>query len=107
MANIPKKVLIERLAEKTNTKRYVVRKVLQTFLDTLVEELANGNRFEFRDFGVFEVVHRKERIALNPKTLEKVKVPSKAVVQFKPGKAMRDSVNKAFDEGKLDEKEIR
>ena len=107
MANIPKKVLVERLAEKTNTRRYVVRKVLQSFLDTLIEELANGNRFEFREFGVFEVIHRKERVALNPKTLEKVKVPSRAVVQFKPGKTMRNKVSKAFEEGKLDEKDIR
>ncbi|GAB4163983.1 MAG: hypothetical protein Kow00107_10620 [Planctomycetota bacterium] len=97
MATIPKKVLIELIAEKTDTKRQVVRDVIQAFLDHIVDELAKGNRFEFREFGVFEVVYRKNRVALNPKTMEKVKVPAKAVVHFKPGKQMKTRVSDAFE----------
>ena len=101
MATIPKKVIIDMLAEKTDTKRVVARDLIQAFLDYIVDELAKGNRFEFREFGVFEVVTRKERIALNPKTMQKVKVPAKAVVHFKPGKAMRDKVSNAFSRGDI------
>lgn len=105
MATIPKKVIIELISDEVGTKRCVVRDVLQAFLDLVVDELSKGNRFEFREFGVFEVVHRKQRIALNPKTMQKVKVPSKAVVLFKPGKAMKEKVNDAFENGSLTDAE--
>ena len=53
---------------------------------------ARGHRIEFRDFGVFEVHERQARLAQNPRTLEKVDVPPKRVVKFKPGRVMRDRV---------------
>ena len=105
MATIPKKVIIERISEKVGANRCDVRDVLQAFLDCIIDELSKGNRFEFREFGVFEVVYRKQRNALNPKTMQKVKVPSKAVVHFKPGKAMKHKVNDAFENGNLDDAE--
>ena len=101
MATIPKKVLVERIAEDTNNKRCVVREIVQALLDNITNELAEGNRFEFREFGVFEVAFRKERIGLNPKTMKKVKVASKAVVNFKPGKIMKERVLKAYKDGAL------
>ena len=54
MATITKKELIDRIAEKTGNKRIVVKRVVQGFLDDIVEELGRDNRLEFRDFGVFE-----------------------------------------------------
>ncbi|MEC7130200.1 MAG: HU family DNA-binding protein, partial [Planctomycetota bacterium] len=54
-----------------------------------VEELADGNRLEFRDFGVFEVKHRAARIAQNPKTLEPVPVPERSAIRFKAGRLMK------------------
>lgn len=44
-----------------------VNQVIQAFLDKITESLANGARLEFRDFGVFEVVERKQKIGRNPK----------------------------------------
>ena len=66
--------------------------VCQTFLDQIVDELAKGNRLEFRDFGVFELKRRKERTARNPKTGEPVHVPARTVVAFKPGRIMKEKV---------------
>ena len=60
--------------------------------DEVVDELANGNRLEFREFGVFEVRQRASRQAQNPRTLEKVEVPSRRVVKFKVGRKMRERV---------------
>ena len=90
MATITKKELIDRIAEKTSSKRVVVKRIVQRFLDEIIDELGEGNRLEFRDFGVFESKVRAARIAQNPKTLERVHVPEKRTVKFKTGRLMKE-----------------
>jgi len=87
-----KREVTERVARKTGVHRDEVRKVVQAFLDDLIEELARGHRLEFRDFGIFDVRARAARTAQNPKTLAQVKVPARRVVRFKAGRLMRDRV---------------
>ncbi|MCO6438989.1 MAG: integration host factor subunit beta [Phycisphaerae bacterium] len=89
MATVTKKELIDRIADAQGLKRVTVKRVVQAFLDSIVEELGNGNRLEFRDFGVFECRVRAAREAQNPKTMEKVPVPPKRTVKFKVGRVMR------------------
>ncbi|HEY7089576.1 MAG TPA: HU family DNA-binding protein [Tepidisphaeraceae bacterium] len=89
MATITKKELIDRIADSTGGRRVQVKKVVQQFLDEIVNELGKGNRLEFRDFGVFETKLRKARRAQNPKTLEPVEVPEKRTVKFKVGRLMK------------------
>ena len=89
MATITKKELIDRIAESAGSRRVMVKKVVQQFLDEIVAELGRGNRLEFRDFGVFETKLRKARKAQNPKTLEPVAVPEKRTVKFKVGRLMK------------------
>ena len=88
---ITKKELIDRIADKTGQKRVVVKTIVQSVLDEVVNGLGEGKRLEFRDFGVFEVRERKARTAQNPKTLERVEVPSKWSVRFKAGRLMRQA----------------
>jgi len=92
MKTITKKILIDRIAESTGMKRVAVKQVVQEFLDEVIVELGDGNRLEFRDFGVFEVKNRAPRIAQNPKTLERVPVPAKRTVKFKIGRRMRQAM---------------
>jgi integration host factor subunit beta len=92
MATITKKELIERIADETGTRRVLVKRIIQQFLDSIVDELGSGNRLEFRDFGVFESKHRAARVAQNPKTLERVTVPEKRTVKFKVGRIMREKL---------------
>jgi integration host factor subunit beta len=92
MSTITKKELIDRIAEGTQAKRVVVKRIIQSFLDEVISELANNNRLEFRDFGVFETRTRAARVAQNPKTLERVKVPSKRTVKFKMGRLMKEKL---------------
>lgn len=92
MATITKKELIDRIAERSNSRRVLVKKVVQQFLDEIVNELGRGNRLEFRDFGVFETKLRKARKAQNPKTLEPVAVPEKRTVKFKVGRLMKQKL---------------
>ena len=89
MATITKKELIDRIADGTNYKRVQVKRVVQQFLDEIVNELGKGNRLEFRDFGVFETKLRKARKAQNPKTWEPVEVPEKRTVMFNVGRLMK------------------
>jgi len=92
MSTITKKELIDRIAERTQAKRVVVKRVIQTFLDEVIAELCKNNRLEFRDFGVFETRTRVARIAQNPKTLERVEVPAKRTVKFKMGRLMKENL---------------
>ncbi|OHB55427.1 MAG: hypothetical protein A2Y07_02490 [Planctomycetes bacterium GWF2_50_10] len=92
MSTITKKELIDRISENTQAKRVVVKKIVQTFLDEIMTELSNDNRLEFRDFGVFETRTRVARVAQNPKTLERVQVPSKRSVKFKMGRLMKEKL---------------
>ena len=102
MATITKKELIDRIADSSGGRRVQVKKVVQQFLDEIVNELGKGNRLEFRDFGVFETKVRKARKAQNPKTLEPVAVPEKRTVKFKVGRLMKqklgDMTGAAVDE---------
>jgi len=92
MKTITKKVLVDQIAQRTGHKRVVAKQIVQEFLDMVIDEIAEGNRLEFRDFGVFEVKHRAPRMAQNPKTLERVPVPAKRTVKFKAGRRMRESL---------------
>ncbi len=95
MATITKKDLIDRIAVGTKQRRTVAKRIVQSFLDEIIDELGNGNRLEFRDFGVFEIKERAPRIAQNPKTLERVQVPARRTVKFKIGRLMRDAMDKS------------
>jgi len=92
MATITKKELIDRIADNAEQRRVQVKRVVQQFLDEIVNELGKGNRLEFRDFGVFETKLRKARKAQNPKTLEPVEVPAKRTVKFKVGRLMKQKL---------------
>lgn len=87
-----KKELVKRIAKLTDTKQYIVKDIIQRFLDEIINELAQGHRLEFREFGVFHTVRRKARKARNPRTGSSVAVPEKTVVHFKVGRLMKEQV---------------
>ena len=87
-----KRDLIKRIAQTTGQKQNVAKVIIQSFLNEIIEELASGNRIEFRGFGVFDTIRKKERVARNPRTGEQVNVPAKTVVHFKVGRLMKEQV---------------
>jgi len=93
LKTITKKELVHRIAERTGVTKVVAKDVIQSFLNAIIDELAEGNRLEFREFGVFESRERAARLAQNPRTLEKVPVPAKRIVKFKVGRLMRKKVS--------------
>ena len=92
MKTITKKELVNRIADSTSVTKVVAKEIIQSFLNAIIDELAAGNRLEFREFGVFESRERAARRAQNPRTLEKVDVPAKRIVKFKVGRLMRKKV---------------
>jgi|TARA_B100000959_G_scaffold273384_1_gene323846 integration host factor subunit beta len=96
MPTTTKKDLIDRIADETKYKRNDVRTIVQQFLDCVITELGEGNRLEFRDFGVFEIRNRAPRMAQNPRTLERVPVPARRTVKFKVGRLMKLAVDSSI-----------
>ncbi len=95
MATITKKKLIQVISQKLGVHPNDVRNVIQSFLDTMTHDLAQGDRLEFRDFGVFEIVERKQKIGRNPKNAGvPIVIPARAAVKFTPGKKMRKLIEK-------------
>jgi len=90
---VTKKELVHRIADRTEITKVVVKRVIQEFLNAIIQDLSEGHRLEFREFGVFESRERAARLAQNPKTLEKVPVPSRRTVKFKVGRTMRRRVS--------------
>jgi len=89
MGTITKKQIIDQVAIETGQRRSHVQRTIQCFLDNMIRELGDGNRLEFRDFGVFEIYKRAPRVAHNPQTLEPIPVPEKITVKFKVGRLMQ------------------
>lgn len=88
-----KRDLVVRISSETGQIQQDVLTVVQKTLDYISEALAEGQTVELRNFGVFEVKLRKARIGRNPNAPEAdVPIPPRAVVKFKPGKEMRESV---------------
>ena len=72
-------------------------KAVQTVIDSIVESLQSGEGIELRGFSSFRIRQRAARVGRNPKTGDRVMVPAKRVPYFKPGKALRESVNRSQD----------
>ena len=98
MDTVTKKELIDRIADQTDEKRATVKRVIQGFLDEIVDELARGNRLEFRDFGVFETKVRQARRAQNPRKKQAVWVPQRTTVKFKLGRLLKLKLEALDDE---------
>lgn len=95
MATITKKKLIQVISQELGLHPNDVRNVIQSFLDRMTDYLASGDRLEFRDFGVFEIVHRKQKIGRNPKNAAvPIVIPARPAVKFTSGKKMKKMIEK-------------
>src|SRR5260370_22935309 len=93
MTTITKKILIQVISQNRSVHPNDVRNVIQSFLDEMTDYLSSGDRLEFRDFGVFEVVERKQKIGRNPKNAAvPILIPARNAVKFTPGKKMRRAI---------------
>jgi integration host factor subunit beta len=91
---VTKKEIVKKISEDIGLTQLKTKDIVQRTLDAIIHTLVSEGRIELRNFGVFEVKRRAPRKARNPRTGDKVFVPSKNVVTFKPGKEMEELVRK-------------
>ena len=89
---MPKKEIVESVSTDLDIDAEQARKIVQGVLDTILETLATEGRLELRNFGVFEVQRRAARKARNPRTGERVDVPARHTVTFKPGLVVQQRI---------------
>jgi nucleoid DNA-binding protein len=91
---VTKKEIVKTISDEIGLTQLKTKEIVQKTFDAIVEALVEEGRIELRNFGVFEVKKRAARKARNPRTGDKVHVPEKFVVTFKPGKEMEERVRK-------------
>ena len=89
-----KKEIVKTISEEIGLTQLKTKEIVQKTFDAIVETLVDERRIELRNFGVFEVKKRAARKARNPRTGQRVDVPEKFVVTFKPGKEMEEKVRR-------------
>jgi nucleoid DNA-binding protein len=89
---VTKKEIVKKISEEIGLTQLKTKDIVQRTLDAIIQTLVSEGRIELRNFGVFEVKRRAPRKARNPRTGDKVYVPAKNVVTFKPGKEMEELV---------------
>lgn len=98
MPNITKRELVIRITDKLGLKgmevtQNEIQEIVQTLIEEITDCLAQGEMVIMRNFGAFEVREMKPKIGRNPKhPSQKVHIPARAVVRFKPGKEMKEKV---------------
>lgn len=93
-----KKEIVKEISDAIGLTQLRTKEIVQKTFDAIVKTLVEDGRIELRNFGVFEVKKRAARKARNPRTGDKVFVPEKFVVTFKPGKEMEEKVRQLEEE---------
>ena len=90
-----KREIVMKISSETGLTQVEVKRVVQRTFDLIIEALVNKDKVELRNFGVFQVKRRKKRLGRNPnKPEEVIPIPEKNVPDFKPGKIMKEKVEK-------------
>lgn len=89
-----KKELVQAIVTDSQVSKKDVEKVVESFTKVVSESLRDGDKVQLVGFGTFELSERAEREGRNPKTGATMKIPASRSPKFKPGKALKDLVNK-------------
>ena len=89
-----KKDLIDVISKQSKISRLESKLCVEVIIEELTLAIVSGEGVEVRGFGGFYKRHRKGRMGINPKTGEKTKLAAKFVPFFKPGKFLKEAVNK-------------
>src|ERR1700704_448554 len=88
--------LVDEVARVVQLTKKQAETIVNIVFDSIVESLRSGQKIELRGFGSFRLRSRKSRTGRNPKTGEKVEVPSKKIPYFKPGKELKELINQVM-----------
>lgn len=86
--------LIQALKNSNGLSKLEAEEVVNLFFNQMADTLAKGDRVEIRGFCSFLIKEYKEYTGRNPKTGERVKIAPKKLPFFKPGKELRERVDR-------------
>ena len=89
-----KEELITQLSVKSGSTKEIASKVLEAFIETVMQEVKNGNELRLLGFGTFGSLDRQAREGVNPSTREKIQIPASKRPKFSPGKAFIELLKK-------------
>lgn len=90
--------LVEEVSRVSDLTKKHSEVIVDTVFKSIIDALHRGEKIELRGFGSFRLRQREPRKGRNPKTGDKVDVPPKKVPYFKPGKELKDLINRAAEE---------
>ena len=86
--------LVEEVVRVTNVSKKHAEIIVNTVFSSITDALRGEDKIELRGFGSFRIRQRGSRTGRNPKTGARVDVPSKSIPYFKPGKELRELLNR-------------
>ncbi len=89
-----KSELVAKIAADADLKKGDAEKFLDAFVATVKEVIAAGDKIQLVGFGTFEAKERGAREGVNLATGEKISIPACKVPSFKPGKGLKEELNK-------------
>lgn len=86
--------LIDQMAEDTGLSKADAGRALDSFVGSVTKSLKKKKAVVIVGFGSFDISKRKARTGRNPQTGEAIKIKASVVPKFRPGKSLKDAVNK-------------
>lgn len=96
--NITKKDIVEDISARTGLTQVNTKAILESFLDAVINAMAQGSNIEIRKFGRFKIKKRKERAARNPRTGESVVVGAGIKPVFEASRELTKLLNDGVPE---------
>ena len=91
---LTKAALVEMVADVADLTKKRAEVIVETVFGNFVHALHRGEKVELRGFGSFRLRRREPHRGRNPRTGDRVDVPSKRVAYFKPGKELKELINR-------------
>ena len=86
--------LLSNVAKESSVKKGDVEDIVEALLNTVMAEVAKGEKVQITGFGTFERKERGARTVRNPRTGEDMKVPPSKSPSFSSGSVFKEKVNK-------------
>lgn len=89
---ITKSDIVASVAEKLGIPKTQAKKVLDAMVEVMIENIANGVKVNLTGFGAFELRESKARYGINPRTLERIRIPAATRPAFRAGAALKRAI---------------
>ena len=89
---LTKSDIIAKVAERLDIPKTRAKMILEAMVDVMIENIAAGKKVTLTGFGAFEIRQAKSRWGINPRTLERIKIPAAKRPVFRPGASLKRAI---------------